>query len=98
MPLYRRTPKRGFKPHRRTEWVVVNLDSLDRMESDEAVDPEALIAAGVVGVNAKGMKGKKLKILGRGEIARALVVRAHAFSASARDKIVAAGGRAEVID
>ena len=92
MPLYRRTPKRGFKPHRRTEWHIVNLSELDRVEAS-GIDPRALRASGVI----RGTD-RPVKILGRGEVGRAVDVRAHAFSASAREKIEAAGGTAKVIE
>lgn len=92
MPLYRRTPKRGFKPHRRTEWSIVNLSDLGRVGADD-IDPASLSASGVI----RGVKNP-VKILGRGDIDRAVNVRAHAFSASAREKIEAAGGTAQVIE
>ena len=92
MPLYRRTPKRGFKPHRRTEWRIVNLSDLARVEGS-GIDPDALCASGVI-----RRSDRPVKILGRGELDRALEVRAHAFSASARAKIEAAGGTARIIE
>ena len=92
MPLYRRTPKRGFKPYRRTEWHIVNLSDLDRVE-ENGIDPETLHASGVI----RGTD-RPVKILGRGDVQRAVDVRAHAFSASAREKIEAAGGTAQVIE
>ena len=92
MPLYRRTPKRGFKPHRRTEWRIANLSDLARVEGNE-VDPGILHASGVIRATAG-----PVKILGRGDLDRPLDVRAHAFSASARAKIEAAGGTARVIE
>lgn len=92
MPLYRRTPKRGFKPYRRTEWHIVNLSDLDRVE-ENGIDPETLRASGVI----RGTD-RPVKILGRGDVQRAVDVRAHAFSASAREKIEAAGGTAQVIE
>lgn len=93
MPLVRRIPKRGFSnaPFK-VEYIEVNLDSLDsRFEANAEVSPEVLREMGLV-------KGRgPIKVLGRGELSKPLVVKAHAFSASALDKIVAAGGRAEVI-
>ncbi len=93
MPLVRRIPKRGFSnaPFK-VEYIEVNLDALDsRFEANAEVSPEVLREMGLV-------KGKgPIKVLGRGELSKPLVVKAHAFSASALDKIVAAGGRAEVI-
>ncbi len=92
MPLYRRTPKRGFKPYRRTEWSVVNLSDLGRVSATD-IDPDVLSASGLI----RGIK-QPVKILGRGDVDRAVNVRAHAFSASAREKIEAAGGTAKVIE
>lgn len=93
MPLVRRIPKRGFSnaPFK-VEYIEVNLDALDsRFEANAEVSPEVLREMGLV-------KGRgPIKVLGRGELSKPLVVKAHAFSASALDKIVAAGGRAEVI-
>ena len=94
MPLFRRLPKRGFSNAR---WAVpvtvVNVEVLNRFRKGTAVGPDELRAEGVV-------KGKlvRLKVLGRGELEKALTVRAHAFSASAAEKIEKAGGKAEVID
>ncbi|WP_420464365.1 50S ribosomal protein L15 [Candidatus Palauibacter sp.] len=92
MPLYRRTPKRGFKPYRRTEWRIVNLSDLVRVEGSE-IDPGTLEASGVI-----RRTDRPVKILGSGDLDRAVDVRAHAFSASARAKIEAAGGTARVIE
>jgi len=92
MPLYRRTPKRGFKPFRRTEWSVVNLSSLGRVDGTE-IDIDVLEAHGLIRAGAR-----PVKILGRGDIERAVTVSAHAFSESARKKIEAAGGTAKVIE
>lgn len=88
LPLAQRVPKlRGFKNPFRVTYAVVNLDMLEAFEGDE-VSPEALRAQGLV------HKHGLVKILGRGELTRALRVEAHAFSASARSAIVAAGGSA----
>ncbi len=92
MPLYRRTPKRGFTPRARVEWSIVNLGDLSRVEAAE-VDPEVLRRHGLIRTLAK-----PVKILARGEIDRPLTVRAHAFSAAARGKIEAAGGVAQLIE
>jgi large subunit ribosomal protein L15 len=89
MPLHRRIPKRGFRPRNRVEFQVVNLFQLEGFEGD--VTPESLVAAGLVRSTRR-----PVKILGEGEIATALNVTAHAFSASARSKIEAAGGTATV--
>jgi large subunit ribosomal protein L15 len=91
MPLYRRTPKRGFKPHQRTRWSVVNLGDLDRVEASD-IDPEVMRANGLIGTLKH-----PVKILARGDAGRALTIRAHAFSAAAREKIESAGGTAQVI-
>jgi len=92
MPLYRRTPKRGFHPRNRREWSIVNLGDLERVAGDE-IDPQVLREHGLIG----SLK-HPVKILARGEPPRALTVRAHAFSAAAREKIEAAGGSAQVIE
>jgi large subunit ribosomal protein L15 len=93
MPLQRRIPKRGFHNPFRVEYETVNVGELARAEGSE-LGPEALAAAGLV---RGGGRSKPIKVLGDGELTRAVVVRAHAFSASAREKIEKAGGRAEVI-
>ena len=94
MPLFRRLPKRGFSNVRFADPVaVVNVDALNRFRKGKEVDPAALREAGLV----KG-RVRFVKILGRGDLKEALTVRAHAFSASAREKIEAAGGQAEVIE
>jgi large subunit ribosomal protein L15 len=93
MPLHRRVPKRGFTNPTRVEYAVVNLDTLGEVfEAGSAVTPEVLRERGLVRV-ANG----PIKILGRGDVGKALTVRAHKFSGSAAQKIVAAGGAAEVI-
>jgi large subunit ribosomal protein L15 len=93
MPLHRRVPKRGFHNPFRTEYDVINLDVLAAKFAEGAlVTPEALREAGLV---AGG--GRPLKILGRGEVGKALTVRAHKFSGAAAEKIKAAGGQAEAI-
>jgi large subunit ribosomal protein L15 len=91
MPLQRRVPKKkGFTNPDRTEYAPVNVEVLERYFDDE-VAPEALVQHGLA------HKGSPVKILGRGDISKALNVRAHAFSATAKAKIEAAGGRAELI-
>jgi large subunit ribosomal protein L15 len=87
-PLHMRLPKlKGFTNPFRTEYQVVNLAKLaDLFPAGGEVDPEVLVARGAV------RKGELVKVLGTGEIGVALTVRAHAFSQTARDKIVAAGG------
>jgi large subunit ribosomal protein L15 len=93
MPLVRRVPKkRGFTPPNREEWAVVNVERLgERFDKDATVTPEAMAEAGLV-------RGRlPVKVLGRGDLDRALTVQAHAFSRSAREKIEAAGGAVEVL-
>ncbi len=92
MPLQRRLPKRGFKNPFRKEWEIVNLRELAEFPEGSVVDVEKLRDSGYV------KKGERsVKILGDGEITRPLTIRAHGFSLSARKKIEAAGGKAEVI-
>ena len=93
MPLYRRVPKRGFTPHGgKTVYAVVNLESLGDFAANAVVDPASLVAAGLI----KSVRAR-VKILGDGDIAHALTVRAHAVSQSARAKIEAKGGRVETL-
>jgi len=90
MPLVRRVPKRGFTNVFRTEYATVNVGELaGREDLGERVDPEALAEKGLV------RKGRPVKVLGDGEIDRALTVAAHKFSKSARAKIEGAGGTCE---
>jgi large subunit ribosomal protein L15 len=92
MPLVRRLPKlKGFTPPHRKVFGAVNLAALAAIESS-AIGPDELRATGLV-----HKKDRLIKVLGGGEIDRSVTVRAHAFSASARAKIEAAGGTAEVI-
>ena len=93
MPLYRRIPKKGFKCPSHKDIVGVNLGLLnDRFEDGAVVDTEAIINAGIVKDPKDG-----IKILGNGEITKKLTVKANAFSASAVEKIEAAGGSTEVM-
>lgn len=92
MPLYRRLPKRGFNNVFRKEIAAVNVRDLNRFEEGTVVNPEALLASGVIKKVKDGVK-----ILGEGELKKALTVQAHAFSKSAAEKITAAGGKVEVI-
>ena len=94
MPLHRRVPKRGFFNLFRVEFAVVNLDDLaERFEAGAVVTPEALREKGLV----KGAADQPVKVLARGEVGKALTVRAHKFSGTAAEKIQAAGGTAEAI-
>ena len=93
MPLHRRVPKRGFHNPFRTEYALVNLDSLaDRFDAGTVVTPELLRERGLIRTS-----GQQVKVLARGEISKKLTVRAHKFSGSAAEKIAAAGGATEVI-
>ncbi len=93
MPLYRRIPKRGFTCPSSKEIVGINLGVLnDRFEDGAVVDVNALIESGIVKNPKDGVK-----ILGNGEITKKLTVKANAFSASAKEKIEAVGGTAEVM-
>jgi large subunit ribosomal protein L15 len=93
MPIARRVPKlKGFKPPRPHLFEPINLSAIEAFEGNE-VGPDEMRSQGLI-----RRKGKKpIKVLGDGEIGRAVTVRAHAFSASARSKIEAAGGTAEVL-
>lgn len=92
MPLYRRIPKRGFKNRNTKEIVAINLSALECFENDSVVDVNALMEAGIVKNPRDGVK-----ILGNGELTKKLTVKADAFSASAKEKIEALGGSAEVM-
>jgi large subunit ribosomal protein L15 len=92
MPLQRRLPKRGFKPLTHSEYALVNLRDLELFEAGSVVDLEALGKAGLVGQIKDGVK-----VLGDGELTKALTVKAHKFSKSALAKIAAAGGTSEVL-
>jgi large subunit ribosomal protein L15 len=93
MPLQRRVPKlKGFTNPNRVEYAVINVELLAKVFPEGEVDPAALFAHGLV------RKGRRVKVLARGDIETALVVKAHAFSDAAKAKIEAAGGRAELLD
>ncbi|OFW01906.1 MAG: 50S ribosomal protein L15 [Acidobacteria bacterium RIFCSPLOWO2_02_FULL_68_18] len=93
MPLHRRMPKRGFHNQFRTEYAVVNLDTLaERFEAGTVITPELLRERGLV-----RSRHQRIKVLARGEIAKTLTVRAHKFSGKAAEKIAASGGVAEVL-
>ena len=92
MPLYRRIPKRGFHNRNTKEIVAINLEVLERFEDGATVSVDTLIETGIVKNPRDGVK-----ILGRGELTKKLNVQANAFSASAKEKIEALGGTAEVI-
>ena len=92
LPLYRKLPKRGFYNRFAKEYSVVNVESLNKFEDGAVVDLAALAQAGVV-----SQPKSALKILGKGELAKKLTVKANKFSSSAVQKIEAIGGKAEVI-
>ena len=92
MPLQRRVPKRGFNNIFATRYAIVNLAALNKFENGAVVDTEALKAAGLVKNSDDGVK-----ILGNGALEKNLTVKAAAFSESAKSKIEAAGGKAEVV-
>lgn len=91
-PLYIRLPKRGFKNVNRKDYVVINVELLNRFEEGVEVTPETLKAAGLLRQELTGVK-----ILGNGKLEKKLVVKAHKFSKSAQQAIEQAGGSIEVI-
>lgn len=92
MPLYRRIPKRGFKNRNYKEIVTINLNVLEAFDNGSVVDVETLMEYGIIKNPRDGVK-----ILGNGEFTKKLTVKANAFSASAKEKIEALGGTAEVM-
>lgn len=92
MPLYRRIPKRGFTNRNTKEIVAINIDRLEGFDNDAVVTVDALLEAGIISNARDGVK-----ILGNGELTKKLNVQVNAFSASAKEKIEALGGKAEVI-
>ena len=92
LPYIRKLPKRGFTNHFKVNYAAVNLDDLCVFAAGTVIDAEALKTAGIIKKELDGVK-----VLGRGEIDKAVTVKAAAFSESAKSKIEAAGGKAEVI-
>ena len=93
IPLYRKHPKRGFNNKFATNYAIVNVQTInDRFENGAVVDMEALLAAKII---RKPMDG--LKVLGNGELTKNVTVKANIFSATAKEKITAAGGQAEEV-
>ena len=92
MPLYRRVPKKGFTNIFGTEYAVVNVEALEAFEDGAVVTVADLVAAGIVKKTLDGVK-----ILGNGELTKKLTVQANKFTATAKEKIEALGGKAEVI-
>ena len=92
LPLYRKLPKRGFKNRFAVNYSIVNVEALNRFENGAIVDIEALKAAKLVRKELDGVK-----ILGNGELTKKLTVKATVFSATAKEKIEAAGGKTEEV-
>ena len=93
LPLYRKLPKRGFNNYRfAKQYAVINVQSLNKFNDGEVVDGEALLKLGMLNELFDGVK-----VLGEGEITKKLTVKAAVFSASAKEKIEAAGGKTEVV-
>ena len=92
LPIYRKLPKRGLHNHFANHYAIVNLSTLNEFENGEVVDMNALLQAGYIRKELDG-----LKILGGGELAKKLTVKANVFSASAKEKIESLGGTAEVV-
>lgn len=94
MPIYRRVPKRGFTNARfRTDYTVINVDSLETFDAGTVVDLQAVLAKGLASLDAP-----LFKVLGDGKLTKALTVRAQKFSKSAVEKIRAAGGQVVMLD
>ena len=92
LPLYRKLPKRGFKNRFAVNYAIVNVADLNRFEDGAVVDLDALLAAKIVRKELDG-----LKVLGTGELTKKLTVKATVFSATAKEKIEAAGGKTEEV-
>ena len=92
LPLYRKLPKRGFKNRFAVNYAIINVAALNRFEDGAVVDAEALKAAKLVRKELDG-----IKILGQGELTKKLTVKATVFSATAKEKIEAAGGKTEEV-
>lgn len=92
MPLYRRVPKRGFRNVFRTEYAFVNVEQLEAFNNGDTVTVDALLERRIIRKELDGVK-----VLGDGQLTKKLTVQANAFSASAKEKIEALGGKAEVI-
>ena len=92
LPLYRKLPKRGFKNRFAVNYAIVNVEALNKFENGAVVDLEALLAAKLVRKELDGVK-----VLGEGELTKKLTVKATVFSATAKEKIEAAGGKIEEV-
>jgi large subunit ribosomal protein L15 len=93
MPLHRRVPKRGFHNRSRKEYTEVNLQSLEIFDVGTIVTPDVLLKRGMIKKLRDGVK-----ILAKGELTKALTVRAHRFSAKAQERIAGLGGKAEILE
>ena len=92
LPLYRKLPKRGFTNIFATKYAIVNVEQLNAFDNGAVVDVNALLEKKIIRKELDG-----LKVLGNGEITKKITVKASIFSASAKEKIEAAGGKAEVV-
>jgi large subunit ribosomal protein L15 len=92
IPLYRKLPKRGFNNKFATNYVIVNVEALNAFENGAVVDTQALLDKRIIRKTLDGVK-----ILGNGELTKSLTVKANIFSATAKEKIEAAGGKAEEV-
>lgn len=92
LPIYRRLPKRGFNNHFSKQYAIVNVGKLNDFEDGAVINVQALLDCGVLNKELDG-----LKVLGNGELTKKLTVEAAVFSATAKEKIEAAGGKAQVI-
>lgn len=93
-PLIRRLPKRGFTNIFKKEYTIINLADLNHFEDESIISPETLIQEGRI----RKSQATAIKVLGTGELtSKGLIIKAHAFSASAREKILALGGQVEVL-
>ena len=93
LPLYRKLPKRGFNNYRfGKQYAIINVDSLNKFDNGEVVDSAALLSQGIINTVFDGVK-----VLGEGELTKKLTVKAAVFSASAKEKIEAVGGKSEVV-
>ncbi len=93
MPLFRRLPRRGFNNIFRVEYAVLNLQQLELFRASSTVGPEDFVAKGFIGKN----ETDAVKVLGKGKLSKALTVKAHRFSASAKEAIEKAGGKVELL-
>jgi large subunit ribosomal protein L15 len=92
IPLYRKLPKRGFNNKFATNYVIVNVEALNAFENGAVVDTQALLDKRIIRKTLDGVK-----VLGNGELTKSLTVKANIFSATAKEKIEAAGGKTEVV-